>query len=122
MKTLESYIFLDNVKFYARHGVAEQETAVGNTFIVTLKLKVDFSRASRTDDLQYTVSYADVYEAVKKEMHIPSKLLEHVSERIVKRLFHEFPLIMEIDIKLTKQTPPMGAQLDGAGVRLHCIR
>lgn len=122
MKTSESYIFLENVRFYARHGVAEQETAVGNTFIVNLKLRVDFSQASQTDDLSYTVSYADVYRITKEEMHIPSKLLEHVSQRIVSRLFRELPQVTEINIKLAKQNPPMGAQLDGAGVILHCSR
>lgn len=122
MKTSESYIFLENVRFYARHGVAEQETAVGNTFIVNLKLRVDFSQASQTDDLAYTVNYADVYRITKEEMDIPSKLLEHVSQRIVSRLFRELPQVTEINIKLAKQNPPMGAQLDGAGVILHCSR
>lgn len=122
MKTSESYIFLENVRFYARHGVTEQETAVGNTFIVNLKLRVNFSQASQTDDLAYTVNYADVYRITKEEMDIPSKLLEHVSQRIVSRLFRELPQVTEINIKLAKQNPPMGAQLDGAGVILHCSR
>ena len=34
---------------------------------------------SQTDDVADTVSYADVYEAVKAEMEVPSKLLEPVS-------------------------------------------
>lgn len=116
------FIFLDQVKFFARHGVAEQETVVGNTFIIDLKLEVDFSRAFQTDDLEHTVSYAGIYETVKQEMEIPSKLLEHVAGRIVRSLFGRFPEIGKIELKLTKQNPPMGADLLGAGVLLSCSR
>ena len=69
-----------------------------------------------------TVSYADVHEAIKEEMAIPSKLLEHVCGRIVKRLFHDFPAVESIDLKLSKRNPPMGADLDAAGVEVHCDR
>lgn len=122
MKADEMYIRLDKLKFYSHHGVASQETVVGSYFYVDLKLKVDFSRAAENDDLAYTVSYADVFEAVKCEMEIPSKLLEHVCGRIVKRLFRDFPAIEEIYIGLGKENPPMGADILTAGVEMHCIR
>lgn len=122
MKQQETYIFLDKVKFYAYHGVAPQETVVGNTFIIDLRLKVNFTRAAETDELAYTVSYADIYAAVKEEMQISSKLLEHVCGRITWRLFHDFPLIEEIDITLGKQNPPMGADIRSAGIEMHCVR
>lgn len=122
MKAEEMYICLDRLKIYARHGVAPQETVVGSYFYVDLKLKVDFSHAAETDDLAYTVSYADVYEAVKSEMNTPSKLLEHVSGRIVKRLFQDFPLIEEVSIRLGKENPPMGADIYTAGVEMRYTR
>ncbi|MEG1685061.1 MAG: dihydroneopterin aldolase [Bacteroides sp.] len=118
----EKYIFLDKIKLFAYHGVSPQETIVGNTFIIDLKLKVDFSDAAKTDDLRFTVSYADIYHAVKEEMQIPSKLLENVCYRIIKRLFHDFSLIENISIKLSKQNPPMGADIEGAGVIINCDR
>lgn len=115
-----SYIFLKEIRFFAHHGVAPQETAIGNEFIVSLRLKVDISHAAETDEVTDTVSYADVYEAVKTEMNIPSRLLEHVCGRIVKRIFHDFPTIEEVEIKLSKRNPPMGADIDCAGVEMHC--
>ena len=75
---MTSYIFLDTLRFFAHHGVGEQETVVGNEFTVSLRLQVDIRRAAETDDVADTVSYADVHTAVKAEMDIPSKLLEHV--------------------------------------------
>lgn len=117
-----SYIFLKDLRFYAYHGVAPQETAIGNEFTVNLRLKTDIFRAAETDNVEDTVSYADVYEAVKAEMNIPSKLLEHVCGRIVKRLFRDFTAIEEIEILLSKRNPPMGADIASAGVEMRCTR
>ena len=116
---MNSYIFLDNVRFFAYHGVGEQEREVGNEFVINLRLKVDIARAAETDDVTHTVSYADVYENIKAEMDIPSKLLEHVCGRIVKRLFRT---VKGIELKLAKRNPPMGADMDAAGVEVHCER
>ncbi|WP_300692704.1 dihydroneopterin aldolase [uncultured Bacteroides sp.] len=119
---MNSYIFLDNVRFFAYHGVGEQEREVGNEFIISLRLKVDITLAAETDNVAHTVSYADVYENVKAEMEIPSALLEHVCGRIIKRLFRTFPAIEGIELKLSKRNPPMGADVDAAGVEVHCER
>ena len=120
--TTQHYIFLENVRFYSYHGVAPQETAIGNEFIINLRLKTDFGKATETDEVEDTVSYADIYAALKEEMELPSKLLEHVCGRIVKRLFRDSRKIREIEIKLAKRNPPMGADIDSAGVEMHCTR
>ena len=115
---MSSYIFLDRMRFFAHHGVGGQETLVGNEFVVNLRLKVDIGHAMQTDDVTDTVSYAEVYEAVK----VPSKLLEHVGGRIVKRLLGEFPQIENIELKLSKRNPPMGADIEAAGIEIHTSR
>ena len=122
MTILSSSIFLENVRFYAYHGVAQQELIVGNEFFINLKLEVDYAHAAATDEVADTVSYADVYNVVDQEMKIPSKLLEHVCGRIVKSLFEQFPAINEISIKLAKRHPPMSADIDTAGVEMLCKR
>ncbi len=70
-------IELRRMTFYAYHGVAPQETRVGNTFIVDLILTAPLENAVWSDDLSDTINYATVYETVKAEMAIPSRLLEH---------------------------------------------
>ena len=122
MKINNSYILLKDICCFAYHGVAPQENIIGNEYIINLKLKVDISQAIQTDDVSDTVSYADIHEAVKAEMSVSSKLLEHVCGRIVKRLFRDFRKIREIEIKLAKRNPPMGADIDSAGVEMHCTR
>ena len=71
---------------------------MGNDYVVNLDVSYDFSRAMETDELAGTLNYAELYELVKQEMEIPSKLLEHVAGRIGKRLFAEYPTIRKIQL------------------------
>lgn len=118
MKLMSSKIHLRNVRFHAFHGVLPQEGIVGNDYLVNLVLDYDFSSAMKTDDLQGTLNYAEVYQKVREEMAVPSKLLEHVAGRIAHRLFSDFPEIQKLQLSITKVNPPMGADSDGAGVEV----
>lgn len=118
MKLMSSKIYLRNVRFHAFHGVLPQEGIVGNDYLVNLVLDYDLSSAMKTDDLQGTLNYAEVYQKVREEMAVPSKLLEHVAGRIAHRLFSDFPEIQKLQLSITKVNPPMGADSDGAGVEV----
>nr|WP_293466423.1 dihydroneopterin aldolase [Prevotella sp.] len=118
MKLMSSKIYLRNVRFHAFHGVLPQEGIVGNDYLVNLMLDYDFSSAMQTDELQGTLNYAEVYQKVREEMAVPSKLLEHVAGRIAHRLFSDFPEIQKLQLSITKVNPPMGADSDGAGVEV----
>ena len=112
------YIRMEGMKFYAFHGVLPQENLVGANYYINLKLKTDFIRAAETDELEGTVSYADIHAVVKEEMQTSSKLLEHVCQRIASRIFHDFPAIEAIDIALYKENPPMGSCAQRIGVEV----
>ena len=118
MKLMSSKIYLRNVRFHAFHGVLPQEGIVGNDYVVNLVVDYDFSSAMKTDDLRGTLNYAEVYQKVREEMAVPSKLLEHVAGRIAHRLFSDFPEIQKLQLSITKVNPPMGADSDGAGVEV----
>ena len=115
---MKSYIFLDTLRFYAYHGVCPQEKVVGNEYTVSLRLKVDISKAMNSDSVDDTVNYAEVYERIKAEMAIPSQLIEHVANRIIQRLFKDFPTIEQIALKLSKRNPPMRADIDAAAIEV----
>ncbi len=118
---MDSFIFLRDVRLRAFHGVDPQETAVGGDFVVNLRVGYDFSRAMATDDVGDTLSYADLYDIVKREMGVPSKLLEHVAGRIAAAVVEYCPAIRSVDLTVTKVNPPMGADCGGAGVEIHLI-
>ena len=113
---------LKDVKIYAYHGVLPQERTVGAYFIINLAIETDFSRAMESDELSGTISYADVYETMKAEMAVPSKLLEHVAGRICRALFDRFSTVQAIHLEILKENPPMGADCCGAGVTVDVSR
>ena len=116
---MTTYLKLENLRFYAYHGVMPQERIVGNEYVVNIRLKVNVSKAMMSDDVADTVNYAEVFECIKAEMEIPSNLIEHVGSRIIGSLFKQFPTIEQIELKLSKRNPPMGADIDAAA--FECI-
>lgn len=104
------------MKFYAYHGVMPQERKVGNNFIVNLTVAVALSDAMKSDNLEDTINYAEIYNVVYNEMMISSQLLEHVAGRILKSLKEVFPQIEEIDLEIAKLNPPFGADIRSASV------
>ena len=119
---METYIEVKEARFYAFHGVLPQERRVGGWFTVTLRVGYDWSRAAETDDVADTLNYADLYALVKREMAVPSKLLEHVAGRIATSVKTCYPNVTSLDLRLTKENPPMGADCKGAGVELRSKR
>ena len=119
MKIESSYIFLRNVRFYAFHGVLPQERQVGGDFLLSLRVGYPLAKAMESDEVGDTLNYATLFDLVRQEMDIPSQLLEHVAGRIAKAVMAAFPAVTSIDLELTKQNPPMGADSVGAGVELH---
>ena len=121
MKLESGEIFIDNMRFHSRHGVLPQEQATGGDFVVSVQIQYPLATAAETNRVVDTLNYAEVYGIVKKEMAIPSKLIEHVAGRIGKSLIAAMPGIEELTVKVVKKNPPMGADSDGAGVQLHWI-
>lgn len=116
---MRTSIQIENIRFYAYHGVMEQEQVVGNHFVVSVLLEADLVEATETDELNATISYADVCDLVQAEMVIPSKLLEHVAGRIYRNLKTAFPQITALEVKVYKLNPPGCGEAERAGVIIN---
>ena len=119
MTLTSGYVILRNVRFHAFHGVLPQERQVGGDFLLTLRVGYPLDKAMESDKVEDTLNYASLYTLAKREMDIPSQLLEHVAGRIAKAIINAFPAVTSVDLELTKQNPPMGADCDGAAVEMH---
>lgn len=122
MKIESMKITLHEMRFYAYHGIFAQEQRVGNHFIVELSFWADIAESLHRDELEETISYADVYEVIKAEMAIPSRLLEYVVGRISERLFATFPRMQRIALTLSKCNPPFPGEVHSAAVTLEACR
>ncbi|MDR0349540.1 MAG: dihydroneopterin aldolase [Tannerella sp.] len=113
---MNTLIELKGMRFYAYHGVSPQETKVGNNFIIDILYALPLQDVFSTDELEDTISYAAIYEYIKQEMTISSKLLETVAARIIRVLKEHFDQLTYLKIKLTKLNPPIEGEVYSAAV------
>ena len=91
--------------FHAYHGVLPQETQVGQRLCGESGWAM-ISPEPWTDELRGTLNYAELYELVKQEMEIPSKLLEHVAGQDRKATLCRISDYSKIQLAITKVNPP----------------
>ena len=106
-----SLITIENMEFYAYHGHFEEEQKIGTWFSLDLTMEVDTSKAELSDELEDTVDYSAVYQVVKEQMMIPSKLLENVGRRILNTIKERFPEVKDAQLKVRKMNPPLGGKM-----------
>ena len=100
-------IEVNGLRFYSHHGCMEQETKIGGNYQVDVVITADLKPSASSDDLGDTVDYCAVHKIVAREMAIPSKLIEHIGKRIVDGLKSELMLVQEVEVKVTKFSPPI---------------
>ncbi len=105
-------IKLTNIRLHAHHGCLKEESIIGSEYRVDISLTTDLKKAAVTDNLADTVDYVHINHIVKEEMAIPAQLLEHVSKRIMDRVYIELPTVDEIEISVSKINPPIGGDVE----------
>lgn len=115
-------ISLEDVAMHGYHGVLEQERKVGNEFRLTVEAGMIPPEGCRTDSLQSTVSYADMFEVVRVEFGKRADLMEHVAHRIASALLLRWPQIESVKVKLVKTAPPIPSFSGAASVTLELHR
>lgn len=106
------------MEFFAYHGCFEEEQIIGTKFRIDLNIEANVDEAAETDDLSKTINYLSVYQMVKKQMEIKSRLLENVGKRILDELYNQFPGIIKAEVKVSKLNPPLGGKLDSVSLTL----
>ncbi len=111
-------IKINNIRVHAWHGCLPEESIIGSDYRVDLEVNADLTTPSHTDRLKDTVDYVLLHNIVKEEMGIKSKLLEHVAQRILDRIFGEIPVIKTAEVTVSKINPPIGGDVESVSVTL----
>lgn len=109
-------IRVDGIRLRGHHGCLEEEGVIGGDYIVNVRIDADFAPSVLSDELADTVDYCVVFELVKQEMAIRSKLIEHVAHRIVKQLRGRYPKVTTFEVEVVKIVPPMNGPVDRVSV------
>jgi dihydroneopterin aldolase len=112
-------IAVEGIKVYAYHGCLEEEGHIGGHYVVDVYMQTDFTEAGETDDLKLTIDYCAVYEIVKKEMAVRSKLIERAAMRIHTVILKDFATVLKVKVRVTKLNPPMNGHVEKVYVEVE---
>ena len=112
------YVSLEGLEFFAYHGYYEEEQKIGNKYQVNIKVETEFAGAAQEDQLSGTVDYERLYKLVETQMAIPSKMLEHLGQRIIDQTIEAFPDIDSVEVDISKFNPPIRGVCERARVTI----
>ncbi|WP_041285080.1 dihydroneopterin aldolase [Desulfoscipio gibsoniae] len=109
---------MSSMSFFGYHGVLPQERELGQQFVVDVELQLDLRAAGEKDDPDKTVSYADVYEVVRRVVTgEPSKLIEAVAEQIAGEVLQQFA-VQQVLVRVKKPAAPVPGQFSYMAVEI----
>ena len=106
------------MRFQGRHGYYDHEMLTPQPFEVDVELVLNLQPAGVDDDLEKSVDYGKVYDAVRQIVESTSfHLLEALAEAISHELLADFE-VNEVSVRVRKPSVQLGGPLDHAGVEI----
>ncbi|HZG71740.1 MAG TPA: dihydroneopterin aldolase [Chondromyces sp.] len=112
-------IYVNGMEFYGYHGVFPEENKLGQRFRVDVTLELSLRQAGQTDELKYSVNYADIYQVCKEVTEGRKyKLVESIAEEIASILLERFSIAQSCTIKVVKPDPPIPGHYQSVAVEI----
>jgi dihydroneopterin aldolase len=117
-------IRIRGLRVYGYHGVMQHERDEGQYFIVDATIKVDAERASSTDDISNTVSYAEIAQLIADNVrNNPVNLLETLSQRLANEVLAAAgPWAQKVKVTVSKPDAPIDLYFDTVSVTAKAKR
>ena len=113
-------IIIKSLECFGFHGVLGEEKKLGQKFIVSAKLKVDFTKAVEADACENTVNYSEVCQLISNVVKDTNfNLIESLADRITKEILLGFPLVESVYVKVEKPWAPIKLCLDTVAVAVE---
>lgn len=113
-------IIMKNLAFFGYHGVLQEENVLGQKFFIDIELYLDLKKAGLSDNVDDTISYADVYDNVKNIVENKKfNLLEALAEDIAMTTLNNYSNLQEISINIRKPEAPVNGIFDYFGVEIR---
>ena len=116
-------IKIKNLEVFAHHGVLNEENILGQKFIISVTMYINIQKAGKSDELQYSINYAEaaqfITEYMQKNTH---RLLETVAENLSKELLVHFTgkqvELKQVKLKIKKPWAPVLLPLETVAVEV----
>ena len=113
-------IILDNMAFYGFHGLLNEEKSLGQKFFVDVEIETDTSEAGKSDDMNKSINYAEVYEIVRFNTEDKKyNLIEALAENIASEILNRFEKAEAVKIKVKKKEAPVQGIFNYMGVEIR---
>ena len=100
-------IILKEMRFFAKHGVGVDEKISGQEFSINLEIECILDKVFKSDLIDDTVDYGEIYNIVKDIiMHSSYNLLETIANKIVLELLL-ISKVQSVYIEVNKLNPPI---------------
>lgn len=112
---------LNDLHFFAHHGLYAEEKSLGGAFVVDVFIKgkpVSFPIKDIADTIDYTL----VYQLVQDVMRHPEPLIETVAGKIIQSIFNKFSHAETVTVNVKKVNPPIIAFEGNVAVKLSLNR
>ncbi len=113
------WIGLEGMEFYAYHGVYAEEQKIGGRYVVDVWVQTDATLAEMQDDLNGTINYELIFNAVQQNMQSSVHLIEHLARKIMNSIQEFVSKEDKIKIKIRKINPPLGAKVEASVVEME---
>ncbi|MFN3483647.1 MAG: dihydroneopterin aldolase [Rhabdaerophilum calidifontis] len=116
-------IAIRRIGVFAYHGVYEEESRLGQRFYISLEAMLDLAPAGKADDLELSISYADLAQLVQ-EIAVANRFrtIEGLAEAIAAALLRDFPRIDTIEVTVEKPNAAVAALFDTIAVTITRTR
>lgn len=119
MRSKMDCICIDKLEVFARHGVLSEENALGQKFLLSVRMYCDIRQAGKEDDLTKSVNYAEAAWLLKRETEENTfQLIECLAEHLARKLLLTYPLLQKVEIRVEKPWAPIGLPLDNVAVEI----
>jgi dihydroneopterin aldolase len=113
-------IIIEELEVYAYHGVAPEEKALGQMFIISVEVTADLKAAARADELSYTINYGNLCADIEKVLTFRKyELIEAAAMAVIERILDNYPVVMSVKVLLKKPWAPLGRHLKYVAVEME---
>ncbi len=116
-------IIMKNLAFFGYHGVMEEEKTLGQKFFLDIEIYSDLAKAGKSDQVEDTIHYGEVYETIKDIVENKRfKLIEALAGSIAENVLEQFIKVQEINVIVRKPEAPVPGIFDYVGVEIRRSR
>lgn len=113
---MQDLVLIEGLAIEALIGVFDWERQIKQRLLIDLELHTDIRKAAETDDLQYTLDYKAISDAViEHTQHSDYQLIESLAEALAEMIIRDFA-VSSLGLKISK--PGAAPQANNVAVKI----